>query len=135
MYSAVYIVDKKVDFTYNETRDYANNALAAYTGKSVYRIATPTITSVSNSRKGEVDVDWNGVKGAKGYQIQLSSDKSFSKDTTDETWVDYADGNGITITNCEKGDSFYFRVRAYKQNGSGTKYYSAWSTKSVKVTK
>ena len=41
----------------------------------------------------------------------------------------------ITITNCEKGDSFYFRVRAYKQNGSGTKYYSAWSTKSVKVTK
>ena len=121
-------------YTYT-VRAYANNALAAYTGKSVYRIATPTITSVSNSRKGEVDVDWNGVKGAKGYQIQLSSDKSFSKDTTDETWVDYADGNGITITNCEKGDSFYFRVRAYKQNGSGTKYYSAWSTKSVKVTK
>ena len=121
-------------YTYT-VRAYANNALAAYTGKSVYRIATPTITSVSNSRKGEVDVDWNGVKGAKGYQIQLSSDKSFSKDTTDETWVDYADGDGITITNCEKGDSFYFRVRAYKQNGSGTKYYSAWSTKSVKVTK
>ena len=121
-------------YTYT-VRVYANNALAAYTGKSVYRIATPTITSVSNSRTGEVDVDWNGVKGAKGYQIQLSSDKSFSKDTTDETWVDYADGNGITITNCEKGDSFYFRVRAYKQNGSGTKYYSAWSTKSVKVTK
>ena len=121
-------------YTYT-VRAYANNAIAAYTGKSVYRIATPTITSVSNSRKGEVDVDWNGVKGAKGYQIQLSSDKSFSKDTTDETWVDYADGNGITITNCEKGDSFYFRVRAYKQNGSGTKYYSAWSTKSVKVTK
>lgn len=121
-------------YTYT-VRAYANNALAAYTGKSVYRIATPTITSVSNSRKGEVDVDWNDVKGAKGYQIQLSSDKSFSKDTTDETWVDYADGNGITITNCEKGDSFYFRVRAYKQNGSGTKYYSAWSTKSVKVTK
>lgn len=121
-------------YTYT-VRAYANNALAAYTGKSIYRIATPTITSVSNSRKGEVDVDWNGVKGAKGYQIQLSSDKSFSKDTTDETWVDYADGNGITITNCEKGDSFYFRVRAYKQNGSGTKYYSAWSTKSVKVTK
>ena len=121
-------------YTYT-VRAYANNALAAYTGKSVYRIATPTITSVSNSRTGEVDVDWNGVKGAKGYQIQLSSDKSFSKDTTDETWVDYADGNGITITNCEKGDSFYFRVRAYKQNGSGTKYYSAWSTKSVKVTK
>ena len=121
-------------YTYT-VRAYANNALAAYTGKSVYRIATPTITAVSNSRKGEVDVDWNDVKGAKGYQIQLSSDKSFSKDTTDETWVDYADGNGITITNCEKGDSFYFRVRAYKQNGSGTKYYSAWSTKSVKVTK
>lgn len=121
-------------YTYT-VRAYANNALAAYTGKSVYRIATPTITSVSNSRKGEVDVDWNDVKGAKGYQIQLSLDKSFSKDTTDETWVDYADGNGITITNCEKGDSFYFRVRAYKQNGSGTKYYSAWSTKSVKVTK
>ena len=121
-------------YTYT-VRAYANNALAAYTGKSVYRIATPTITSVSNSRKGEVDVDWNDVKGAKGYQIQLSSDQSFSKDTTDETWVDYADGNGITITNCEKGDSFYFRVRAYKQNSSGTKYYSAWSTKSVKVTK
>lgn len=121
-------------YTYT-VRAYANNALAAYTGKSVYRIATPTITAVSNSRKGEVDVDWNDVKGAKGYQIQLSSDKSFSKDTTDEIWVDYADGNGITITNCEKGDSFYFRVRAYKQNGSGTKYYSAWSTKSVKVTK
>ena len=121
-------------YTYT-VRAYANNALAVYTGKSVYRIATPTITSVSNSRKGEVDVDWNDVKGAKGYQIQLSSDQSFSKDTTDETWVDYADGNGITITNCEKGDSFYFRVRAYKQNSSGTKYYSAWSTKSVKVTK
>lgn len=121
-------------YTYT-VRAYANNALAAYTGVSVYRIATPTIKAVSNSRKGEVDVDWNDVKGAKGYQVQLSSDKSFSKDTTDETWVDYADGNGITITNCEKGDSFYFRVRAYKQNGSGTKYYSAWSTKTVKVTK
>ena len=69
----------------------------------------------------------------KGYQVQYSTSKKFTKKTTKAVKVATKKGLNKTVKGLKSGKKYYVRVRAYKMNGKKT-VYSAWTAKkSVKV--
>ncbi len=93
----------------------------------------PSIKSAKNSKSKKATVKWKKVSGVTGYQIQYSTSKSFSSKKS--TTVKGASKVSKTLSKLKKGKTYYIRIRSYK-TVSGTKYYSAWSSKkSVKIKK
>jgi hypothetical protein len=69
----------------------------------------------------------------KGYQVQYSTSKKFTKKTTKTIKVATKKKLNKKIKGLKSGKKYYVRVRAYKMNGKKT-VYSAWTAKkSVKV--
>ena len=69
----------------------------------------------------------------KGYQVQYSTSKKFTKKTTKTVQVATKKKLNKKIKGLKSGKKYYVRVRAYKMNGKKT-VYSAWTAKkSVKV--
>jgi hypothetical protein len=67
-----------------------------------------------------------------GYQIQLSTDKNFSKNVKKATVAGYKK-TSKKISGLKSGKKYYVRIRTYKKTG-GTNLYSDWrKVKSVKV--
>ncbi|MCD7843694.1 MAG: DUF4886 domain-containing protein, partial [Clostridiales bacterium] len=106
---------------------------AASSAKSTYRLTSPTISSMTNSASKKMTVKWDKNSKATGYQIQYSTSSDFSSYKT--VTISSYKTVSKTISSLTKGKKYYVRVRAYK-TVSGTKYYSAWSSKkSVKISK
>lgn len=61
-----------------------------------------------------------------GYEIQVSTAKSFSDKTTMSKKVKSATTDSITIKNLKPNKNYYIRIRTYKEVGD-KKYYSGWS--------
>lgn len=134
--STVSYTDKKaqngVTYVY-AVRPYNGNDTGYFTGKVVCRLQTPTITDVVSVGQGQVGIAWKENLEADGYQLQLADTSKFAKNETQQENVSVANGNAVAIEGLQKGETFYFRVRSYKKVGNKTDF-SAWSTKSVKVT-
>lgn len=134
--STVSYTDKKaqngVTYVY-AVRPYNGNDSGYFTGKVVCRLQTPTITDVVSIGQGQVGIAWKENLEADGYQLQLADTSKFAKNETQQENVSVANGNAVAIEGLQKGETFYFRVRSYKKVGNKTDF-SAWSTKSVKVT-
>ncbi|MBQ6935039.1 MAG: hypothetical protein IJN49_00695 [Clostridia bacterium] len=81
-------------------------------GVSVYYIATPPLSSITN-KNGSVVVKWGSVKGAKSYNVYRKTSKNGS-------WVKIASTTGTTYTdkNIKSGNNYFYTVKAY--NGSNT---------------
>ncbi|MCD7821118.1 MAG: fibronectin type III domain-containing protein [Clostridiales bacterium] len=110
---------------------YGSTKSAASSTKTIYYVSTPSISSVKSSTAKKATVKWKKNAKASGYQIQYSTSSSFSSSKT--VSVSKASTVSKTISSLTGGKTYYVRVRAYK-TVSGTKYYSAWSSKkSVKV--
>ena len=138
--STVSYMDKAVQkdngkaYTY-AIRPYNGKVMGSYAGKSLYRLTTPTLSSASNSASKSVKVSWKKGSSINGYQIQYSTDSKFSKDNK-TVLVESASTTSTTIKSLTKGSTYYVRIRTYKTNSNGTKYYSGWTaSKSVKVSK
>ena len=138
--STVSYMDKSVQkdngkaYTY-AIRPYNGKVMGSYAGKSLYRLTTPTLSSASNSASKSVKVSWKKGSSVNGYQIQYSTDSKFSKNNK-TVLVESASTTSTTIKSLTKGSTYYVRIRTYKTNASGTKYYSGWTgSKSVKVSK
>lgn len=95
-------------------------------GVSVYYIATPKLSSITN-KNGSVVVKWSSVKGAKGYNVYRKTSKNGEwKKVTSTTNTKYTDKN------VKSGSNYYYTVRAnngkntsgYVKNGIATKYLS-----------
>lgn len=89
------------------------------------------LRSVKNKRGKKALVKFAKVSGAKGYQIFYSTKKNFKsgskKVLTKKT--------STLIKKLKKGKTYYFKVRAYKLNGS-KKVYGKWSkVKKLKIRK
>ena len=68
----------------------------------------------------------------KGYEIQYSTDKKFTKDVKVVT-ISKTKITSQTIKKLKSKQKYYVRIRTYKKSG-GEKIYSKWSkTKIVKV--
>ncbi len=106
----------------------------SYTGtKTIARLTGTSLSSVTNSSSKKMTVKWSKASSVTGYQIQYSTSSSFSSYTT--VTVSGASNVSKVISGLTKGKTYYVRIRTYK-TVSGTKYYSAWSSKkSVKISK
>ncbi len=114
-------------------RPYNGSTLGSYTGKTTARLTGICISSLKNVKTRKMTVKWKKNTKATGYQIQYSTSSSFSSYKT--VTVSGYKNVSKTISKLTKGKKYYVRVRAYK-TVSGTKYYSAWSSKkSVKISK
>lgn len=94
-----------------------------------------SIKKLSKAKKG-FKASWKKVTGVSGYQIQISTSKKFSRETST-----YSIKGNKTTSKSFKGlkakKTYYVRVRTYKNakvNGKSVKVYSSWSkVKSVKT--
>ncbi|MCD7843098.1 MAG: Ig-like domain-containing protein [Clostridiales bacterium] len=110
---------------------YGSTKSAASSAKTTYYVSRVSLSSLKSSAAKKMTVKWKKNAKASGYQIQYSTSSSFSSYET--VSVSKASTVSRTISSLTGGKTYYVRVRAYK-TVSGTKYYSAWSSKkSVKV--
>ena len=101
---------------------------------TTYRIARPTINSVTSSASKRMTVKWGKNSKASGYQIHYCTDKTF-KSGNKSVSIKSAGTVAKVIASLTKGKTYCVRIRTYKTVGS-TKYFSAWSpVKSVKISK
>jgi len=140
---------KGKDFTC-KYEDNINTGLATVTvkGKGDYcdSIVTtfaiyPKGTSISKLTAGKkkLTVKWlkqdkkMSKKRIDGYQVQVATNKSFTKNKKTKTIWDYTK-TSKTITGLKSNKTYYVRVRTIKDIGVNTDIYSTWSpVKSVKV--
>ena len=91
-----------------------------------------TKLTVKSKAKKTIVVKWNKVKNAKGYQVQVSTKKTFKKLIINKKSVKK---NKITIKNkkLKKGKKYFVRVRAYatykNSKGVTNRAYSSWNKK------
>ena len=111
---------------------YSGNYTSSYnaTGKTIVRLARPTISSVTNSAVGKMTVKWNQNIKATGYQVYYKTGSTVKI-------VTVSGNTNIrkVIESLTKGKSYTVYVRSYRKVGSTT-YYSAWSSsKTIKISK
>ena len=91
------------------------------------------ISSLKSTKKNTIVVKTKKQAQIKGYQVQYSTSKKFTKKTTKAVKVATKKGLKKTVKGLKSGKKYYVRVCAYKMNGKKT-VYSAWTAKkSVKV--
>ncbi len=90
------------------------------------------IKSVKSKSKGNVTVKWTPKKsGAKGYQIQYASNKSFNN--AKSLVIEQKNAKKATVKALKSAKKYYFRVRSYNIKEKN-KIYSVYSDKlNVKV--
>lgn len=86
--------------------------------------------------KASATISWSKVKGIKGYEVQLATDKKFKKNKKTVT-IKKQKTTKTTVKKLKAKKTYYVRIRTYttkKVNGKSTKVYSSWSkVKSVKT--
>ena len=101
------------------------------TGKTITYVLKPAVSSLTSPKAKQMLVKWAKNKIATGYQIQYSTNSSFTSGKKTVT-VKGASNVSKTITDLKTKKNYYVRIRTYK-TVEGKKYYSAWSAKK-KVT-
>ena len=137
--STVTFTDTKADT--NGTKYTFKIVARASTGYStlsktvtVYKVARPAVSSVTNSASGKMTVKWGKNAKANGYQIQYSTDKTFKSGNKTVT-ISSASTVSKVIGGLTKGKTYYVRIRTHKTVGS-TKYWSVWSAaKGARISK
>lgn len=107
-----------------------------YTGtKKVYFYIVPkkpVIKSAKALGNKKLKVTWKRNTTASGYQLQIATNKKFTKGKKSFT-IKKNSITSKTIAKLKKGKKYYVRIRAYK-TVSGKKYYGNYSAvKAVKV--
>jgi len=94
----------------------------------------PVITKVSNPSSGKVKIAFQKMTGVEGYELMMSTTKSFKKNTNKFSLKGSA--TSMQLTNMPKGKTYYFKLRAYSTDSVGGKAYSKYSNVSkIKVSK
>ena len=87
------------------------------------------------SKKRTVVAYWGKISDARGYQIQVVTDKKFKKNKKTFS-IENQKASKKTIKNLKAKKKYYVRVRAYRYSysGDGERVYGKWSkVKSVKT--
>lgn len=87
------------------------------------------------SKKRTVIAYWGKISDARGYQIQVATDKKFKKNKKTFS-IENQKASKKTIKNLKAKKKYYVRVRAYRYSyfGDGERVYGKWSkVKSVKT--
>ena len=87
------------------------------------------LKSVKNNAKSKINITYQSVNGASGYEIAYSTSSKFTKSTTKYT-------SSKCISNLKKGKTYYIKVRAYKKDSTGRKVYGNYgNVMKIKITK
>ena len=98
-----------------------------------YYLDKINVKSVKSKASKKLTVKWNKNEKASGYQIRISTTKSFTKTTTEIKKVDSKKKSTKTIGKLKGGKKYFVQTRAYRSY-NGEIYYSEWSVpKSLKV--
>ncbi len=127
VFSGWYQDSKKYNFTDSVTK---NLRLTAKWKK--VSVGKSQIKKLTNPSKGVLKVKLKKVSGAKGYQVQVSTDKTFK--TKKELYL--IGGTTASIRDRQKNKTYYVRLRAYKLDSKGGKVYGKFNgRKSLKIKK
>ncbi len=105
--------------------------------KKAMKQAKITKLTVKSKSKKTINATWNKVKKAKGYEVQVSTNKKFKKSKI--IFNKLTTNKKLTIKNkkIKSKKTYYVRVRAYAtykdKNNVVQKVYSAWNKKLSKV--
>ena len=100
--------------------------------QTVKKPAKVKITKAKNVKTKKLTVKWKKTSKAKGYQIQIASNKKFTKGKKTKT----LSKTTYSFKKLKKNKYYYVRVRAYVYNSNHKKVYGSWSTvKKVKIKK
>ncbi len=105
--------------------------------KKAMKQAKITKLTVKSNAKKKINATWNKVKKAKGYEVQVSTNKKFKKSKI--IFKKTTTKKKLTIKNkkIKSKKTYYVRVRAYATykdtNNVVQKVYSAWNKKLRKV--
>ena len=92
-----------------------------------------SIKSVKSTASKKLTVKWSTNDKASGYQIRISTTKSFTKTITEMIKIASKTKSTKTIGKLKGGKKYFVQARAYRSY-NGEIYYSEWSTsKSLKV--
>lgn len=90
------------------------------------------ITKAKNVKTKKLTVKWKKTSKAKGYQIQIASNKKFTKGKKTKT----LSKTTYSFKKLKKNKYYYVRVRAYAYDSNHKKVYGSWSAvKKVKIKK
>lgn len=128
--------DADINFWFGEVRTRAYNIRTIPKVETPKPVTAPKRVTIKSAKAGKkkATVKWKKVSGAKGYQIQYSTKKSFKKKYTKTKTTRKTK---IVIKKLKKKKTYYFRVKAYKTDAAKKKVYSKkWSKiKKVKIKK
>ena len=91
-----------------------------------------TLKKVVSKKKRTLKANWYKKSGISGYQIQVATNKKFTKNV--KTVTASAGKASATIKKLKSKKRYYVRIRTYR-NYNGTVLYSAWSKAKAKKVK
>lgn len=91
------------------------------------------VSSVSNKKSKKLTVKWKKNTTCGGYQVQVATDKDFTKNVKSKTVSKYKT-TSTTLTGLKKKTVYYVRIRSFKKV-SGKTYAAPWAVygKTVKT--
>jgi fibronectin type 3 domain-containing protein len=105
--------------TYGTTTKYGTLSSAK---SGVPKPLTPSVTLTSTGYDSQ-KISWKAISGANGYYIYRATSS-----TGTYTYLGSTTGTYKTYTGLVTGKNYYYRVKAYHTESSGTKIYSSYST-------
>ncbi|MBQ3291432.1 MAG: RICIN domain-containing protein [Mogibacterium sp.] len=115
--------------------DGSGSGTSGSTTAAVKPVTKPHATKIVKLTRAKkaITVKWKKVSGVNGYQIQLATNKSFTKGKKTVN-INKKSTVSKKVKKLKAKKKYYVRVRTYKVV-NGTKYYSAWSPKKAIKTK
>lgn len=120
LFAGWYNGSKKYNFAKTVTQDLT--LTAKWTKVTVGK---NRIKKLANTSRGILQISYTNVKGARGYQIQVSTDKSFKTKTENYT----TRGTSLAVRDRYRDKVYYVRVRAYKLDSQKKEVYGGYSLK------
>lgn len=93
---------------------------------SLSAIPKGKLTSVKNVKTCSLQVKWGKSSKVTGYQLQISTNKKFSK-AKKSFYITDNTTSSVKLYNLKKRKTYYLRVRNYITAPNGKSYYSKWS--------
>ncbi len=125
-------ISNNVTYTYY-VQAYSGSSVSA--AKNTVSVLVPEKTAVSTltAAAGGIQVKWNLISSASGYQIQCAQNKSF---TSGKRTIKVKGASTVStkVTELASSKKYFVRVRSYKTVGGRT-FYSAWSSVKTTTTK
>lgn len=98
---------------------------------SVIKIPSKVLELKAKAKKKTVQLNWKKVSDVSGYQLNYSTSKKFEKEGSKKKLIKR---NQIVVKNLKNKKTYYFRIRAYKLDGT-KKIWGKWSEiRKVKIT-